>query len=73
MTAGGETRGRVGRVFWIDPGGDGFPMSVIDAHPDVWQDKITGTKVNPNFKYRFLRVIEFPEISFEHQVHDSKY
>ncbi len=51
------------RFFWVDPGCEvkGIPMSVIDAPPDVWIDKVTGARVDPFHRYRFVKCIELPD------------
>ena len=46
------------RVFWVDPGGEGFPMSVIDKPPIDWKDLVTGAEVRPEFYHRFIKCVE---------------
>lgn len=35
-----------------------YPMTVIDAHPKVWKDKVTGSFVPPENWERFKPYIE---------------
>lgn len=46
------------RVWWVFPGNLQIPASVIDAPPDIWQDKITSAKVAPEFRKQFVKVME---------------
>lgn len=49
---------KISRVWWVFPGDEQLPMSVIDAPPQVWQDKVTGDRVRPEFYKRFVKVAE---------------
>ncbi len=54
------------KFVWVDPGCPvkGIPMSVIDAHPDVWIDKVTAARVAPEHKHRFKLFAEVEPAPF---------
>ena len=54
---------------WVDLGDERFPMSVIDAHPKIWKDKISGVSVAPQYRERFK---EFVEVLKEFPPEDKK-
>lgn len=59
---------KIPRVFWVFPGDDQLPPIVITAPPEVWQDKVTGSRVLPEYWPKFIKVIEVmpPPLEIEH-------
>lgn len=46
------------RVWWVFPGDGQLPPAVIDAPPDIWQDKITASRVAIEYRNKFIKVVE---------------
>lgn len=48
------------KTVWVDLGGDGIPMSVIDRHPSEWKNMVTAEYVPKEYWARFKQFVEVP-------------